>query len=129
MSYGTHEEDITSSQKIRLYSISFVGARGLEVVGGCFVATLDVQQLYRLFVVFHFGRWELAIYVFGRWILLWDGFGARVGCCRKIGPGHMTWLLLRYDFLVCLLVFTVACQYTCMLLVMGVEATLWGNCE
>jgi hypothetical protein len=39
-------------------------------------------------VVFHFGRWELAIYVFGRWILLWDGFGARVGCCRKIGPGH-----------------------------------------
>ena len=47
-----------------------------------------MQQLYRLFVVFHFGRWELAIYVFGRWILLWDGFGARVGCCRKIGPGH-----------------------------------------
>ena len=39
-------------------------------------------------MVFHFGRWELAIYVFGRWILLPDGFGARVGCCRKIGPGH-----------------------------------------
>ena len=71
MSYGTHEEDITSSQKkIRLYSISFVGARGLEVVGGCFVATLDVQQLCRLIVVVHFGRWELAIYLFGRWILL-----------------------------------------------------------
>ena len=39
-------------------------------------------------MVFRFGRWELAIYVFGRWILLSDGFGARVGCCRKIGPGH-----------------------------------------
>ena len=46
-----------------------------------------MQQLYGLFVVFHLGRWELAIYVFGRWILLWDGFGPGVGCCRKIGPG------------------------------------------
>ena len=39
-------------------------------------------------MVFHFGRWELAIYVFGRWILLWDGVGARVGCCRKSSPGY-----------------------------------------
>ena len=56
-------------KKYRLYSISFVGARSLEVVGGCVVTTLGVQQLYRQIMVFHFGRWELAIYLFGRWIL------------------------------------------------------------
>ena len=35
------------AKKIGHYSISFVGARSLEVVGGCVVATLGVQQLYR----------------------------------------------------------------------------------
>ena len=35
-------------RKIGWYSISFDGARSLEVVGCCFVATLDVQQLHRL---------------------------------------------------------------------------------
>ena len=44
MSYGMHEEeDVTSSQKeMGLYSILFVGAWSLGVVGGCFVATLDL---------------------------------------------------------------------------------------
>ena len=59
-----------AQKKDRALFYFVVGARSLEVVGGCFVATLDVQQLYRLIVVVYFGRWELAIYLFGRWILL-----------------------------------------------------------
>ena len=43
MSYGMNEEDIASSQRtMGLYSILFVGAGSLGVVGRCFVATLDL---------------------------------------------------------------------------------------
>ena len=87
MSYGMHKRT-SKVAKVRPYSIPFVGAWSSEVVGGCFVATLDVQQLYRLIVVVNFGRWKLAIYSFGRWISLKEGFGVRVGCCWKIGRGH-----------------------------------------
>ena len=79
---------ISKVARVRPYSIPFVGARSSEVVGGCFVATLDVQQLYRLIVVVHFGRWKLANYSFGRWISLKDGFGVKVGCCWEIGREH-----------------------------------------
>ena len=73
---------------IRLYSIPFVGAWSLEFVGSCFVATLDVQQLYRLIVVVRFGRWKLANYSFGGWISFKDDFGMKVGCCGETGREH-----------------------------------------
>ena len=73
----------------------------------------------------------------GNWLFmcLAGGFYFRMVLVRELGVvgrlvrDIMTWLLVRYNFLVCSLVFMVACQCLCMLLVMGVEATLWGNYE
>ena len=36
---------LQEAKEIRFYSVSFVRVWGLGVVGGCFVATLDVQQM------------------------------------------------------------------------------------
>ena len=66
---------------MRFRLIPFVGVWSLEFVGNCFVATLDVQQLYRLVAVVRFGRWKLANYSFGRWISLKDAFDMEVSCC------------------------------------------------
>ena len=55
--------------------------------------------------VAHRGRWELAM-CFGRWSLLWDGFGVRVGCCWRIGPEHQDMVFGVVRILVLLLVFS-----------------------